>query len=298
MTSEGDGLGLKGIATLLLVELLEALCYPLISGALDGAPPLTFAAMRAGIASAALATYALATRRRWPRGSRAWWLIALTGACSTALGFAGMFLGGALVSPGLASVVSNAQPFVAGVLAWQLLGERLGPRRVIALGVGFVGVALVSEPSIEGGASVTGMAWIVGAACGLAVGNVAQRAMGEEVDPIAVTSCQLGLGASLLAVAAAATEQPTRIAWSATFAISLATLALLGTGLSAVLWFRMLAHHPVNRLNPFTFLSALFTLTVGAVLFHERLVPTQWLGVVGIVAAGLVASGDRKAVRA
>lgn len=293
MTGERQGLGLSGVATLLLIELLEALCYPLISGALEGAPPLTFAAMRAAIASLALAAYALATRRPWPRGARVWWLIALTGACSTALGFAGMFLGGALVSPGLASVVTNATPFVAGVLAWRLLGEQLGARRVIALVVGFVGVALVSEPSIAGG-SVSGIAWVVGAACGLAVGNVAQRAMGEDVDPIAATSCQLGLGASVLVVAAVATERSSRIAWSATFAISLATLALLGTGLSAVLWFRMLARHPINRLNPFTFLSALFALAIGAVLFDEWMVPTQWVGLAGIVAAGAVASGDRE----
>ena len=102
------------------------------------------------------------------------------------------------------------------------------------------------------------------------------------------------MGASLLAVAAVATEQPARIAWSATFAVSLVTLALLGTAFSAVLWFRMLARHPINRLNPFTFLSALFALAVGAVLFDERLVPTQWVGLAGIIAAGMVASGERE----
>lgn len=294
MTTGRHALGVSGVATLLLIELLETLCYPLISGGLQGAPPLTFAALRAALAGAALAVYALATKRRWPRGSRVWWLIALTGACSTALGFAGMFLGGGLVSPGLASVVTNAQPFIAGLLAWRLLGERLGWRRVSALLMGFAGVALVAEPSIEGGASAAGIAWVVGAAAGLAVGNVAQRAMGEGVDPIAVTSCQLGVGASLLAVAAVATEQPARIAWSATFAVSLVTLALLGTAFSAVLWFRMLARHPINRLNPFTFLSALFALAVGAVLFDERLVPTQWVGLAGIIAAGMVASGERE----
>lgn len=284
---------MRGLATLVLVELLETLCYPLISGALRGAPPLTFAAMRAAIASVALGAYALASRRPWPRGLRTWVLIALTGMGSTALGFAGMFLGGRLVAPGLASVITNAQPFVAGVLAWQVLGEHLGPRRVVALLVGFVGVVLVSEPGLEAGASAAGIAWVVAAACGLAVGNVAQRAMGHEVDPVSVTSAQLGIGASLLVVAAAATEQSVPIVWSATFAISLTTLALLGTGLSAVLWFGLLARHPVNRLNPFTFLSVLFTLAVSAVGFHERMVPSQWLGVAGIVLAGVVASNDR-----
>lgn len=293
-TNRESGLGLSGVATLLLVELLETLCYPLISGALRGAPPLTFAAMRASLAAMALATYAIATKRRWPRGARVWGLVVLTGVGSTALGFAGMFLGGPLVGPGLASVVTNAQPLVAGLLAWRLLHERLGFRRLLALGVGFGGVALVSAPSVEGGASAVGLAWVFGAACGLAVGSVAQRAMGERVDPIAVTSSQLGVGATLLLVAAVVTEQPTQVAWSVTFAASLATLSLLGTGLSAVLWFHMLSRHPVNRLNPFTFLSAVFTLAVGAVVFDERLVPMQWVGVVAIVAAGVVASGDRE----
>ena len=40
-----------------------------------------------------------------------------------------MFLTGGVVSPGLATVLANAQPLIAASLVYFVLRERLGPRR-------------------------------------------------------------------------------------------------------------------------------------------------------------------------
>lgn len=280
------------------VDLLWALCYPLIALGLDRSPPLAFAAMRAGIAGVALGAYAVATRRRWPTGRRAWTLIALVGACSTGLGFTGMFLAGGQISPGLATVLANVQPLVAGFLAWTLLRERLGRHRMAALGLGFLGIVLVSTTALEGAIEPAGIAWVLVAALGVAAGNVALRALGPHYDPVPVTAAQISIGACLLGLASAATERPITIEWTAPFFLSLFALALLGTGVAAVGWLWLLGRHPLNRLNPFTFLSPVFALAIGALAFGEQLAILQWLGVAAILAASGVAARDPEPTRA
>src|SRR3546814_6697573 len=95
---------------LLTVMVLWASCFPLITIGLDLAPHLAFAAMRAALAGLCLVAFGAVFNRPVPRGARSWGLIALVGLGATSLGFLGMFHAAEFVSPGLATVIANAQP--------------------------------------------------------------------------------------------------------------------------------------------------------------------------------------------
>ena len=84
---------------LVLIMALWAACFPLISVLLPLSPHLTLAALRAGIAGAALVLIGLIAGRALPKSAGEWRSIALTGLGATTLGFLGMVHAAAEVTP-------------------------------------------------------------------------------------------------------------------------------------------------------------------------------------------------------
>lgn len=274
---------ISDIVLVVVVAFLWAICFPLIEVGLDGAPPLVFATMRAALSGGLLILAAACLKRPWPRGIARHGLIAAVGVSFTALGFGGMFLGGGKISPGLATVLANTQPLIAAVLAVVFLSERLTPRLRAGLLLGFAGVAVMSLPSLSGPDHAAGMQaflWITMGAVGTAVGNVLLKALVGRGDILVTTGLQLLVGAVALALGAQLMGQDWQIAWTARFFASLVGLAVFGTAIMTVLWYYLLHRLPLNRLNPFTFLTPVFGLLLGGLFFGERLGPIEGAGIV------------------
>lgn len=283
------GIASGDLGRLLLVTFLWALCYPLIATGLAAAPPLTFAALRSFVAGVGLLGPAVVLRRPWPRSRRVWFGLLGVGFSTTGVGFAGMFLAGGLVSPGLATVLANAQPLVAAILAYFILRERLGPRRRFGLWLGFAGILLVATPGFgSGNANSTplGVTFVLMGAVGVAVGNVLLKHLAGQVDLLVATGGQFVLGAVPLAIAAWLFERPVLVVWSPSFVLVLLALGLLGTALAFALWFSLLHRDELTRLNTFTFLTPVFALLIGALAFNERLAPVEIAGM-GLVLTGV-----------
>ncbi|MCC6611849.1 MAG: DMT family transporter [Anaerolineae bacterium] len=271
------------LALLLLVMLLWALCFPLISTGLSMSPPLYFAALRSLVAGAGLVIPALVLRRPLPRQPHLWLGIVGVGLSYTSVGFAGMFLAGGVISPGLASVLANMQPLVAAILAFFLLGERLKRSSLLGLLLGFFGIALTALPGFGAqgiGTNFSGISYIVLGALGVAVGNILLKRLSGQVDPLMVTGWQFVLGGLPLLVLARWVEVPSSMMWNWTFAGNLLALGLGGTALPLLLWFWLLRRAELTRLNTFSFLTPIFALMISAVFFAERL---QWIQIAGIV---------------
>jgi drug/metabolite transporter (DMT)-like permease len=139
----------KDLIALIIVMFLWAICFPLISIGLSYAPPLQFAALRSFVAGAALLLPGALLCRASPSDRGAWLALIGVGLTSTGMGFAGMFLAGGLVSPGLATVIANSQPLIAAILAYFVLGGQLGPIRIQGLSLGFLGILLIALPGLE-----------------------------------------------------------------------------------------------------------------------------------------------------
>lgn len=286
---------------LVAVMALWAMCFPLIAIGLDSAPHLVFAAARASLAGACLLALGAVLRRPLPRGPRSWGLIGVAAVGATSLGFLGMFHAAEFVSPGLATVIANAQPLLAAVLAHAFLGERLRVLGMAGLMAGFAGIAVIAWPGLASGdikGYTLGIAYAALAAAGVAAGNLAIKSLAGKVDAVMAMGCQLLIGAAPLALLAISTEDLSSVAWSAKFVLALVVLSALGTSLAFWLWFAALEKVELTRANAFTFLVPPFGLALGAVFFAERLGWFQAAGaalvVLGIV---LVQRGARKAIR-
>jgi drug/metabolite transporter (DMT)-like permease len=267
---------------------LWAACFPLITVGLHLAPHLAFATLRAVLAGACLVALAVVLGRPLPRSLRSWALVALVGVGATSLGFFGMFHAAEFISPGLATVIANTQPLLAAVLAYTILGERLMALGKAGLVIGLSGIAAIAWPGLTSASMQDyslGIAYVILAALGVAVGNIAIKRLTGTVDAIMAMGLQMLIGALPLTILSMVTEDLTLLAWTAEFLALLAILSVAGTSLPFWLWFRSLEQVDLNRANAFTFLVPILGLAIGAALFGERL---AWIQVAGVA---LVLSG-------
>lgn len=285
---------------LLAVMVLWAACFPFITIGLDLAPHLAFAALRAALAGLCLIALGALFRRPVPVGGRTWILIGVVGLGATSMGFFGMFHAAEFVSPGLATVIANVQPIIAAVLATVFLGERLQAVGKIGLAVGLTGIAAIAWPAIATdpakGYSL-GIAYVIIAATGVSVGNVAIKRLTGQIDPIMAMGFQLLIGAVPLALLSMLTEDVSSVTWSTDFLFVLVTLSVFGSSLAFWLWFEALERVSLNRANAFTFLVPIFGLMIGAAFFGERLVPIQIGGVVLVLTGIFLVQRSPRTVR-
>ena len=274
------------ITKIVLAMLLWAACFPLITAGLQYSPHLSFAAMRAVPAGVTLVLLAAILRRPFPRGRRTWLTLCVVGLGATSLGFLGMFHAAEFVSPGLATVIANTQPLLAAMLGVAWLGERMPKIGWTGLLTGFAGILVIALPQLtEGGqdGSAIGFAYIVLAAVGVTVSNVAIKSIAGDVDGLFAMGLQLLIGSVPLAVAAVIFEDQGAIQWNAEFTLSLLGLALFGSALVYWLWFSVLEEIELNRAIVFSFLVPIFGLTIGALFFGERLSLVQLSGIALVI---------------
>lgn len=286
---EGDLMDVRLTALLVLVPILNALCYPLVTLGLDYAPHLTFAALRALVAGGSLALIAIALRRPMPADVRSWIVLGFIGLCATTSAYFGMFFAAEFISPGLATVITNSQPLIAAVLASVFLSERLRNAQYVGLGLGFVGIVVVSFPQFgvaENAGFSTGLGYIILAAVGIAVGNVLMKGVRTRMDPLVAMSVQMLLGAVPLVILAALMEEPASVQFTPTFVLALLGLALPGTALAYWLWFWLLGQVALSRANGFTFLTPFIALALGATFFGEPIAISTIIGLL-IAVAGI-----------
>lgn len=319
------------LAGLMLVTVLWALCYPLITTGLTMAPPFTFAALRALVAGISLLLSAFVLRHPLPRGWKTWLGLVGVGFSATSMAFTGMFLAGGIISPGLATVLANAQPLIAAVLAYYALGERLKPAHRLGLVLGFAGIVLIATPGFGGGSTGTtlaGIGYVLLGALGVAVGNVLLKRMaaapsppapssprsssrdsapgegsepkglpkeeerGDRIDLLMAAGWQFVLGAVPLWLAAQAFELPQTVEWSLSFFAVLGVLSLLGTALAFALWFSLLRRGGLTRLNTFTFLTPVLALVIGVLFYAESLQLVELGGITLTVAGAMWVSKE------
>lgn len=289
----GPGVILGGVS----VAALWSVCYPLVTVAVEHAAPLRIAALRAGLAGLTLLLFSIATRRPMPHG-REWVAVLVIGLTATSLGFGGMFMAGGRISPGIAEVVANAQPFLAALMGYVALREPLRGRQIAGMALAFAGIAMVAIPAMgaAAGSTVTGpgLAFVVAAAFGVASGNVLMKHFSARLDPVVTTAWQLLAGGTVLFVVVVFVDDPGgTVQWSPALIWALVGLAIPGTAIAYVLWFGLLARAPLNSLNVFSFLTPVFGLALGWWFFDERLSVLQFGGAGLVVSGAVVASLSR-----
>ena len=272
----------RDILLAVAVALVWGLSFLAIRWGLRDASPLWFAALRAGVAAAALVAVAAVQRRPLPRRLREWGEIALLGLVNVSLVFAAMFLGVAGLATGTAAVLSNAQPLLILLPAWFLYGEKPSRRVVLAMLVGFTGLMIVAVP----GGGGTGAMLALTAALAVTVGTLLVRRLYSS-DVVVVSTVHLGVGAAVLTVLALIWEGPADISWTPRFVAMLGYLGVIATAGATMAWFIEVQRASLASVTAWMLLVPVVGVTLGVLVLGERLTGWTAAGVV-IVLASLV----------
>ncbi|WP_372632185.1 DMT family transporter [Cohnella sp.] len=222
----------------------------------------------------------------YQRGS--WRGVAKIGLSQTLLQYVFFYYGMSGSSGVQGSILAGTTSFFQILIAhWMYADDRITPRKLSGLIVGFAGVVVVG---LAGGA--TGVHFGLAELCLLAamffggLGNVLSKKESGRLDILYMTSYQMLLGGVVLSAigAAGAGLMPFAFTWSAAgMLLYLAVLSALGF----VLWNTVMKYNQVGSISMYLFLIPVFGVFLSALLLSEPLHATVWLAL-GLVAGGIV----------
>jgi len=174
-------------------------------------------------------------------------------------------------------------PLLATLLAIPVLGERVGWRRLMAVGVGFLGVLVIMRPGSEvfdPNILVALLAAALFAAYGVLTRMVA-RADGSAKPAFFYTGIAGAVAITLVGPFFWTPMTLADIGWLAVLCV---------TGMSGHYFLiRALDATEAVRIQPFIYLQMVFAMIIGAVIFGEAIDPWAVAGMALIIGAGLYA---------
>jgi drug/metabolite transporter (DMT)-like permease len=157
--------------------------------------------------------------------------------------------------------------------------ERLGWRRILGLGLGLIGVvALLGFGTIVGPLGWAGVACMLVATMGYAVGPLIIQRHLSGLDPFGPLAASLGVASMVLLIPALLTL-PTRMP-SAPVLASMAMLGVVCTALAMLLMFYLVSNAGASRAAVITYINPAVAALLGVFLLHERL---GWGGILAFV---------------
>jgi drug/metabolite transporter (DMT)-like permease len=211
----------------------------------------------------------LRTRRPWLQAGRSVLLL-----LSTALNFYAL----QYLQLAEAIAIQFMTPFLVALLAGPILGEWVGPRRLAAISVGFLGVLVITRPGL-GGLHPAAFLSALGSVC-YALYGISTRILAAH-DSSRTTMVYSGLaGVALMTpiVPFVWSAPPGAIGWALLFAVGF--FGAFGH------WLLILAHAraPAPILSPFIYTQIVWMILLGWLVFGQ--LPDAWtLGGAGVVVA-------------
>ena len=227
-------------------------------------------------------------RRPWRMSGRVLRLTALRTVLHI-LGIAMMFTALKYLPLADAVAIAFVMPFIMLVLGKYVLDEEVGPRRLIACVVGFLGTLLVVQPAFE---QVGWPALLpIGVALNFAAFMLVTRQIAKQTDPIGLQTVSGAMAVAIMVPILWLTQDwgfgpltlvtPSAVEWGLLLAIgALGTLAHL-----LMTW--SLRYAPSATLAPMQYLEIPFATAIGWLVFNDLPNALSALGICVMLAAGL-----------
>lgn len=254
-----------------LMGVLWGIPYLMIKVAVDGVSPSMVVFARCALGAALLLPFAL-RQGNLVRVVRAHWRPMLAFACIEIIGpWWTLTDAERHLSSSTAGLLIAGVPIVGVVLA-RFFGEteRLGARRVVGLGLGIGGVAVLTVPHLTGG-DARSLAEVLVTVLGYATAPLIMARHLKQVPTLQLIAPCLLLAAAVYAPAAAATW-PAEVP-SASVLASLAGLGVICTALAFVVFLELIREAGPTRATVFTYVNPAVAVAAGAVLLDEELTP-------------------------
>ena len=261
--------------------------YLAIRYAVETIPPLVTAGVRHSIAGGILLAWALAhgyrpTRAHWISGS-------IVGALFFLVGHGTLHWAEQYVGSGLAALLIATEPMFILVLAWSMGQQKISRISALGLGLGVVGVAMLTgvELSIKG-SSVLGLLAVLVGSFAWSVGVVISPRLKLPDDALGRTALPTICGAAMLLVAAGVTGEFHATHWasiSLKSILGLAYLIVFGSVVAFTSYTWLLQRCPPALVATHTYANPVVAVFLGWLFASEPLTMRVVLASVAILGA-------------
>ncbi|MSQ69022.1 MAG: DMT family transporter [Gammaproteobacteria bacterium] len=251
------------------------------------AEPMTFLWYRYSFAALLLGGLVWWQRAPWPRQTRSYGHLIVSG-----LLLHGCYIGGVFIaiahgtSTGIAALIMGAQPLLTAILAGPLLDERLSPRQWCGFALGFAGLAFTVQRSATLGAlPLFGFVACIIGVLAMTLGTLYQKRYTAAVDSRVGVLVQF-ISAAIVFRAGSDGFETGVVEWHPRFVFALGWLCIvMSLGAISLLW-HLIKRGAAARVASLFYLVPPVVALEGYALFGETLQALQVLGI-AITALGV-----------
>lgn len=250
--------------------------------------PIALVEVRVAIAAALLLAW-VAARGELGAFHGRWRSLFVIGALNTAVPFALFAYATRTVPAGFAAVLNATVPLWGALIGRVVFGEKLGLDRGVGLFVGFVGVVILVAPKLSVGGETLAIAAALGGSSLYALSAHLTRRLLPGMGSLSISAGSLLASVAILALPTLwlrPVAMPGAAAWGSVLA-----LAVGGTALGYVLYFRLLANAGPTSAMAVTYLIPMFGMLWGWLFLSEAATATMLIGCGFILAGVAVATG-------
>jgi drug/metabolite transporter (DMT)-like permease len=254
-------------------------------------PALLLAGTRFLIAGAILLAWCRMRGLRLVRPAKTMWMLGLIGLLLLGGGNVGLVYAERTVPSGLASLAQAVVPLYVALIEVALPGgERLAARGWLGIVLGFSGLAALLWPSLHGGLAgdhvrLWAIASLLAGALSWTVGSILSRRKRLPVHSLVASAWQMLAAGAFSTLLGTALGQWPQFHVNAASVGSLAYLITGGSLLGYTSFIYLIENVPVAKVSSYTYVNPLVAVLLGVLLLHERMEPSEFVGMAGIVVA-------------
>ncbi|MEX0583249.1 MAG: DMT family transporter, partial [Sneathiella sp.] len=250
--------------------------------------PFTIVFLRVSVAALALFAYLLVKGEAIPRDATIWAIFLVMGLLNNIIPFSLITWGQTHITGSVASILNATTPLFAAILAhFFTRDEKLKRHKLLGILLGYCGVFIMMQPTLKDGISFEslGQLAILGAALSYGFAGIWGKRLGGSsamVNAFGMLACSsLVMLPVVLVIEKPFSATPSLISIGA-----MLCLALVGTALAYILYFRVLVLAGAVNLLLVTFLIPITALLLGVGILGEAIHPFALTGM-AIIFVGL-----------
>lgn len=297
MSANDNRIDARDWSLLALLSVLWGGSFFFNGAALRELPPLTLVFLRVALGAVILLPLMRVQGIRFPKGMAGWRAFVVIGLLNNVIPFSLIVAGQTFIPSGLASILNATTPLFT-VLVMAAAGEEaLQARRVAGVALGLAGVIILRGWGIETRTGQgLGILLCLGGALSYGFAALAARRLLKDSPPLGTATFQLMASTVMMAIVAAAMEQPWRlpVPGLATW-LAVLGLAALSTALAYIVFFQIIRRSGATNVMLVTLLIPVTAILLGWLVLGEPISVREITGAIVIGSALLVIDG--RAVR-
>lgn len=285
----------KNLSLMILLAALWGPSFVFIKVGVETIPPMTLVFGRVALAAVLLYVVLRWQHGRLPGSLTIWKHIAVVALIHNAIPFFLFAWGEQYVDSALASILNGTIPLFTILLAhFFTQDDHLTPAKVIGVLVGFAGMLVLVYPSFQDGVVATawGVLALVLASFLYGVAIVYGRNHLRGLPPLVAPTGQMMMASLYLLPLMLLLERPwTLPAPSMPSILSMLALAVLGTALAFIVYYKLLERAGASYLSMVAYMIPVFGIFFGVILLDEQLTSEMILGGALILFGVMIVNG-------